>query len=126
MIVGSQVTRIMQFFLRRNIGIARDRVWDQTVASRGKGPDFWQPYVEEWQSPPRVEVNSKQQKFVNKWLGGWFGLLVVKRGESLSLVFLLHYSSHRLSSSFTFPNLSLCRDGSVGLVQGAWNGSCFA
>jgi len=115
MIVGSQVTRIMQFFLRRNISIARDRVWDQTVASRGKGPDFWQPYVEEWQSPPRVEVNSKQQKFVNKWLGGWFGLFVVKRGELLSLVFLLHYSSNAsvlLSPFQIYPF--------VGMAVSAW------
>jgi len=79
MIVGSQVTRIMQFFLRRNIAIARERVWDQTVVSRGKGPDYWQPYVEEWQTPPRVKVNTKRQRFINKWLGGWFGLFVVKK-----------------------------------------------
>jgi len=74
-IVGSQVTHILRFFLSRNIRIARDRAWAQTVASRGKGPDFWQPYVEEWQNPPSVRSN----QFVNKWLGGWFGLFVVKR-----------------------------------------------
>jgi len=74
-IVGSQVTHILRFFLSRNIRIARDRAWAQTVASRGKGPDFWQPYVEEWQNPPSVKSN----QFVNKWLGGWFGLFVVKR-----------------------------------------------
>jgi len=79
LIVGSQVTYILRFFLSRNIRIARDRAWDQTVASRGKGPDFWQPYVEEWQNPPPIDSNSMTNKFVNKWLGGPFGLFVVKR-----------------------------------------------
>ena len=73
--MGSQVTYILRFFLSRNLRIARDRAWAQTVASRGKGPDFWQPYVEEWQNPPSIRSN----QFVNKWLGGWFGLFVVKR-----------------------------------------------
>ena len=75
LIVASQVTYILRFFLSRNIRIARDRAWAQTVASRGKGPDFWQPYVEEWQNPPSLPSN----QFVNKRLGGWFGLFVVKR-----------------------------------------------
>ncbi|KAF8816229.1 hypothetical protein BYT27DRAFT_7230035 [Phlegmacium glaucopus] len=79
LVVGSQITYILRFFLSRNIRIARDRAWDQTVASRGKGPDFWQPYVEEWQNPPSVDSDSKTNHFVNKWLGGWFGLFVVKR-----------------------------------------------
>ena len=53
--LGSQVTFILSFFLYRNIRIARERAWAQTVASRGKGPDFWQPYVEEWEFPPYVD-----------------------------------------------------------------------
>ena len=76
LIVASQVTYILRFFLSRNMRIARDRAWDQTVASRGKGPDFWQPYVEEWQNPPSVFLNSKMNHFVNKR----FSLFVVKRG----------------------------------------------
>jgi len=44
---------ILQFFHTQNLHIARDRTRDQTVASRGKGPDFWQPYVEEWEHPPQ-------------------------------------------------------------------------
>jgi hypothetical protein len=79
MIIGSQVTYILRFFLRKNIRIARDRAWDQTVASRGKGPEFWQPYVEEWQNPPKMDLETKQDKLVEKWLGGWFGLFIVKR-----------------------------------------------
>ena len=80
LIVASQVTYILRFFLSRNIRIARDRAWDQTVASRGKGPDFWQPYVEEWQNPPSLASNPNSNQFVNKWLGGRFGLFLVKRG----------------------------------------------
>ncbi|KAF8955802.1 hypothetical protein BDZ97DRAFT_1907457 [Flammula alnicola] len=59
---------------QQNIRIARDRAWDQTVASRGKGPDFWQPYVEERKNPSKMEVESARRKFVDKWLRGWFGL----------------------------------------------------
>ncbi|PPQ76580.1 hypothetical protein CVT26_012820 [Gymnopilus dilepis] len=79
MTVGSQVTYILRFFLSKNIRIARDRAWDQTVASRGKGPDFWRSYVEEWDNPPKLEVQTPWEKFVDKSLGGWFGLFIVKR-----------------------------------------------
>lgn len=79
MLVGSQVTFITRFFLSRNIRIARDRVWAQTVASRGYGADFWGPYVEEWDAPPVVE-DSFERRFTQKWLGGWIGRFVVKRG----------------------------------------------
>jgi len=90
MIVGSQVTYILRFFLSRNIRIARDRAWDQTVASRGKGPGFWQPYVEEWEYPPRLDLDSKKHKFIQKWLGGWFGLFLIKRGM-LRIIFALGF-----------------------------------
>lgn len=79
-LVGSQITYIMRFFLRRNINIARNRAWDQTVASRGKGSDFWQPYVEEWENPPQIDIDSQLHKFAKKWLGGWFGMFVIKNG----------------------------------------------
>jgi hypothetical protein len=107
MIVGSQVTHILRFFLRRNIGIARDRAWDQTVASRGKGPDFWQPYVEEWEHPPRIEVDSKKHGFVKKWMKGPFGLFVVKNGmfsgDMLALVSVIF-----CSPSVSISTLPLC------------------
>ena len=74
LIVASQVTYILRF-LSRNIRIARDRAWAQTVAYRGKGPDFWQPCVEEWQNPPSLASNSKMNQFANKRLEGWFHLL---------------------------------------------------
>jgi len=80
LLLGTQVTFILHFFLARNIRIARERVWEQTIVSRGKGPDFWGPYVEEWDNPPPVEVDDKKRE-------GWalatgrLGLFVVKKGQ---------------------------------------------
>ncbi len=58
--------------------VARDRAWDQTVASRGKGPSFWQPYVEEWDNPPVV-----QKSRIERLFGSWFAAFVVKRSKLL-------------------------------------------
>ena len=78
LLLGTQVTSIITFFLSRNIRIARQRAWDQTVASRGKGPDFWQPYVEEWDVPPVVDesFSGRVSGKMNTWAIG----IVVKRG----------------------------------------------
>ncbi|KAF8907092.1 hypothetical protein CPB84DRAFT_1675239, partial [Gymnopilus junonius] len=79
MMIGSQATYILRFFLSKNIRLARDRAWDQTLASRGKGQDFWQPYVEEWDNLPNLETQTPWDKFVDRSLGGWFGLFIVKK-----------------------------------------------
>ena len=60
-ILSSQITFLFKFLLSRNLRIAREHAWSQTIASRGKGPSFWQPYVEEWALPPTVEIN--------QWMG---------------------------------------------------------
>lgn len=65
-ILSSQLTVIFNFFLSRNLRIARKQAWDMTITSRGKGPTFWQPYVEEWDLPPKIDVNQ------------WAGLVEVK------------------------------------------------
>ncbi|KAG6330369.1 hypothetical protein ID866_8719 [Astraeus odoratus] len=75
--IGTQLTAILTFFLSRNIRIARQRAWDQTVASRGKGPDFWQPYVEEWEVPPLVHQDFAS-RVMNKF-GLWFVGMFVKK-----------------------------------------------
>ena len=72
-LLSSQLTFLLKFFLSRNLRIARERAWDQTIASRGKGPAFWQPYVEEWDVPPVVDVSQ------------WAGLEMAK-GKILRLV----------------------------------------
>jgi len=82
-ILSSQSTIVLKFFLSHNLRNARKCAWDLTVASRGKGPAFWQPYVEEWDQPPKVNVKQ------------WAGLAAVK-GKVLrfaikhSLLIFLH------------------------------------
>lgn len=66
--VSSQASVILAFFLSKNIRIAHDRVYEQTIASRGKGPEFWKPYVEEWDNPPRPK-RSKLTVFVSSTPG---------------------------------------------------------
>jgi hypothetical protein len=74
--IGGQVNLILNFFLRRNIAIAKQRVWEQTVASRGKGPSFWKPYVEEWDRPPVITKPGW-----DAWLSGSAARFVIHRSE---------------------------------------------
>lgn len=79
MFISSQFTFILKFFLSRNLRIARDRAWDQTVKSRGKSDDFWEPYIEEWEVPPIVDTREwKWQKF----LGPWIARFIFHKGTS--------------------------------------------
>jgi hypothetical protein len=80
--IGQQVSGMLKFFLSRNIRVARERVYAQTVTSRGKGPDFWQPYVEEWQNPPRVGQKSKGLD-VTKIMSSFVGRLILRNGTPL-------------------------------------------
>ncbi|KIY49168.1 hypothetical protein FISHEDRAFT_41591 [Fistulina hepatica ATCC 64428] len=77
LMLGSQVTYIMRFFLARNINIARERAWNYTVISRGKGPGFWHAYVEESEGPASVEP--KRGNILHKMMGTSFGRFFVKR-----------------------------------------------
>ena len=72
---------ILAFFLSKNIRIARDRVYEQTIISRGKGPEFWRPYVEEWDNPPRSK-RSKLTAFVSSTPGR----ILIKSGHSLQFL----------------------------------------
>lgn len=83
LLVASQVEMILTFFLSRNMRIARDRAWAQTVESRGKGQEFWQPYVEEWSVPPRVLVDTPWSRFAKKYLGGPLAVFFVKKGTAV-------------------------------------------
>ena len=74
--VGGQVNLIINFFLRKNIAIAKQRAWDQTVASRAKGQSFWQPYVEEWDHPPVVNKPGW-----DIWLSGSAARFVIRKSE---------------------------------------------
>lgn len=66
-ILSSQLTFIFNLFLSHNLRLACKHAWDQTIASRGKGPAFWQPYIEEWDFPPKIDINQ------------WAGLENVKK-----------------------------------------------
>ena len=70
--LSSQMGGIVELFLSKNIRVARDRAWDLTIASRGKSKDFWGPYIEEWQKPPKVNETGVLEKFFGKW---WARLL---------------------------------------------------
>ncbi|PCH34360.1 hypothetical protein WOLCODRAFT_135669 [Wolfiporia cocos MD-104 SS10] len=50
--VSSQVSVLVSYFISHGLRVARQRAYAQTIESRGKGVDFWQPYVEEWDVPP--------------------------------------------------------------------------
>lgn len=78
--VADQVTYVLRFFLSKNLRIVRDRVWDQVVYSRGKGPDFWRPYVEEYAVPPVVREESVWEKAA----GNYFGRFIIRRGMRIS------------------------------------------
>jgi hypothetical protein len=66
-ILSSQLTFIFNLFLSHNLRLAHKHAWDQTIASRGKEPAFWQPYIEEWDFPPKIDINQ------------WAGLENVKK-----------------------------------------------
>jgi len=87
--LATQASTIIYFFLARNLRIARTRAWEQTVASRRKGTDFFQPYVEEWDNPPVVDEDR------------WAALAVV-RGRVMSL-FLKRSASSECHSSARSP-----------------------
>jgi len=75
--MSSQIQSIIEFFLGKNIRIARERAWDQVLASRGKGPEFWGPYAEEWQKPPHVGTNP--QTTWERWATSSIGRMIIKR-----------------------------------------------
>lgn len=67
--LSEQISNIIHFFLFKNLRIARDRAWDHTVRSRGKGPEFWGPYVEEFAVPPVIQKGTKWEKFASSTVG---------------------------------------------------------
>src|SRR5258708_32407425 len=78
MFMSSPIQTIIQLFLGKNMRSARDRAWDQVLASRGKGSEFWGPYVEEWQGPPQVGTNP--QTSWEKWATSSIGRMIIRRG----------------------------------------------
>ncbi|KAI0962620.1 hypothetical protein AcW1_001398 [Taiwanofungus camphoratus] len=52
--LSTQVSAVVTYFISHGLRVARARAYAQTIESRGKPSDFWRPYVEEWDMPPRV------------------------------------------------------------------------
>lgn len=77
MFISSQYNMILKFFLSKNLRIARDRAWEQTVKSRAKEVDFWGPYVEEWQRPPTVTPGDKKWQ---QWITSGFVRIFIRKG----------------------------------------------
>jgi hypothetical protein len=101
--IGQQVSGILKFFLTKNIRIARERAYNQTVLSRGKGTDFWQPYVEEWPAPPRVNASGQKEWSVSRVMSTFVGRVVLKNraylpsrpgkhGSDSEAVILVHFA----------------------------------
>jgi hypothetical protein len=97
-ILSSQITFLFNFLLSRNLRIAREHAWGQTIASRGKGSAFWQPYVEEWDMPPEVDINqwtglekakSKLFRFAIKNCGLAHGLKIPSNIDLTTIVILI-------------------------------------
>ncbi|KAM0754703.1 hypothetical protein T439DRAFT_119710 [Meredithblackwellia eburnea MCA 4105] len=67
-LVLGQVSYALEWLLRRQLSKGKEEVYEATVRSRGKGPEFWQPYFEEWSVPPieRAQRNAEKQKFFNR------------------------------------------------------------
>lgn len=72
--VATQVSGIITYFVSHGLRVARERAYNQTIESRNKGLDFWRPYVEEWDNPPKV---SKDVGF-SHLLGGTVGRIAVR------------------------------------------------
>ncbi|KAI0763580.1 hypothetical protein BD413DRAFT_642589 [Trametes elegans] len=74
--LSSQVSAVIYFFLSRNIRVARERAYAQTLASRGKPAEWWGPYVEEWERPPRAPHGGRWG--LGAFLSGPVGRVVAK------------------------------------------------
>ncbi|KAH8918141.1 hypothetical protein BT69DRAFT_1354129 [Atractiella rhizophila] len=62
LLVLGQAGFLIQFFLSRTLGKAREEAYHSTVASRGKDASFWGPYIEEWALPPVRRAEHAKQK----------------------------------------------------------------
>ncbi|KAJ9105463.1 hypothetical protein QFC21_001834 [Naganishia friedmannii] len=86
-----QLSYLLNYFIRRNLRLARSRAYDLTVQSRGKPESFWSKgYVEEWEQPPIIQglnnpkgTKGKQQEGVLSWILWWPSQMVIRHSRSL-------------------------------------------
>lgn len=91
---------ILKFFLSRNLRIARERAYEQTIISRGKRSDFWGPYVEEWEHLPHVKKSDGLEHFLGSSFGraAVNGLFVTYECSLCSLISVCRSGTHPISS----------------------------
>ncbi|BEI99891.1 hypothetical protein CcaverHIS631_0409340 [Cutaneotrichosporon cavernicola] len=84
-----QLSRLLKFFIRKNLRIARGRAYNLTLTSRRKPAEFWSTsYYEEWAQPPqptREEASAwdsrkHRVKWVS-WMLWWPSQMVIKQYE---------------------------------------------
>lgn len=82
-----QLSRILKFFIKKNLKIARARAYNLTVTSRRKPAEFWSKgYYEEWAVPPqptpeqaRMWSARKQSKPWVSWMLWWPSQMLIKQ-----------------------------------------------
>jgi hypothetical protein len=123
--IGTQLETILRFFLRRNIAVARERAYAQTVASRGKGADFWGSYVEEWPNPPKVTAHNSKGWSIQRLLSTFAGRMILKNGKCMFRS-LRQRRSHitQFSSLRSSPCPSSALSPLRGCADSALRGTC--
>ena len=68
LLVLQQASFILETFIYKELKQARIHAYDALIESRGKGPDFWIPYQEEWKEPPieRAQRSLERVPFLMK------------------------------------------------------------
>ncbi|KAM0788628.1 hypothetical protein ACM66B_001747 [Microbotryomycetes sp. NB124-2] len=79
-LVLGQISMMIEWALRRELGKAKEEVYLATVKSRGKDASFWQPYFEEWAVPPieRAKRASEKQAFYTRLTSPIVRMVVLK------------------------------------------------
>ncbi|KAI5453958.1 hypothetical protein NCC49_004953 [Naganishia albida] len=81
-----QLSYLLNYFIKRNLRLARSRAYDLTVKSRGKPDSFWSKgYVEEWEQPPIIKglnepkgTKAKRQEGYLSWILWWPSQMVIR------------------------------------------------
>ena len=81
LLVLQQASFILETFIYKELKQARIHAYDALIESRGKGPDFWIPYQEEWKDPPieRAQRSMERVPFLMKANNRWIRMAISKR-----------------------------------------------
>lgn len=84
-----QLSYLLNYFIKRNLRLARSRAYDLTVRSRGKPDSFWgKGYVEEWEQPPIIKglnepkgTRAKREEGYLSWILWWPSQMLIRHCE---------------------------------------------